>query len=190
MRGEPCPRCGRVGIQDHEEWWCFEHGTYGMRPAPWDATAEVRGSGVPKVPWSEQERLAWDTWRPGDPVPGWARSSTEEVIAQMGDAEGEITGNQLAKGLRRRLDVLAEEADGLVRSLEAHREEAAKIAGYFAYTGDPVTLPEVLQGGRKQGKKRGGSKKMAEPVECCGRVFDTSQGLAMHRTKKHTEANA
>lgn len=198
-----CPRCRRPGFRSHDEWWCFEHGPYEMpfaahdpaqmkAPDPGDGRVRRRDpfpGGLVRG-WSSEELREWETWQEGDPLPAWARSETEEAYM----ADGEITGNQLAESLRRRMRTLGQEVDELLGALEEKRAEAAKIEGYFAYIGEPIEVPDSLQTARKprgQGANKGKTApKLAEPVWCCGKQFDTPQGIATHRRHAgHVEAS-
>ena len=85
-----CPRCQRRGVRTHDEWVCFDHGTFVTPRRPWDLAvfdqadglelkeslgrekAGKRGGSMHVTPWTERELAEWDSWQEGDPLPEWA----------------------------------------------------------------------------------------------------------------------
>lgn len=76
-----CPKCGKPGLRNFDEWVCLQHDTFEYPVRAWDLPYDwgegdtyrqrrrVRG---PDVEVTEEERMEMATWKPGDPLPGWA----------------------------------------------------------------------------------------------------------------------
>lgn len=63
--------------------FCFDHGQFYEPDRAWDVSlnttlnvnpgrARARQAEMISLPWSEEERHEWETWREGDPLPEWA----------------------------------------------------------------------------------------------------------------------
>lgn len=94
---KPCPKCGKVGLRDHDEWLCITCGTYGIKIYGWDSLGcngradhdetgrELgrmrfnRSSHVPIIPWTPAQVEEWHNWREGDPLPRWAESNPDPL---------------------------------------------------------------------------------------------------------------
>lgn len=89
-----CPRCEKPGTRNHDEWMCFDHGTFVVVPRPGDPTGYDRADaeatktpGKPRVtyapshqfvPWTEKQLHDWESWQEGDPLPAWAENTEED----------------------------------------------------------------------------------------------------------------
>jgi len=81
-----CPKCGKPGRRNLDEWVCFEHSSFGFEAQAWDsagrggtADVELRDKGLgrrrryeakpPGLPWTPAEIETFETWKEGDEIP-------------------------------------------------------------------------------------------------------------------------
>lgn len=137
-------KCGRELSRVRGEWYCLkcwctvELPMLSQAEAAKEASA-VRDSarGIQPVPWTEEERRTWDTWKEGDPVPGETRRmEPEETSIKV------LNTNALGKSCIETLRYHQEQLAVLESKATKIREEAAKLVAIAQLAG--VEVPAEL----------------------------------------------
>lgn len=188
-------RCGRELSLVRGEWYCLKCFVTVEIPVltPEEAEREVRPDGRQRnrqpshvnVPWSEEERRAWETWKEGDPVPGEEREMEPEGIKTLNTRE---LGASCVESLR----YLAEQAALLDAKRARIAEEAKKLVDVAKLCGTnvPADLEALAKGGggskpKKRGSNAGPARGEFECRQGCGFVSPTAQGRGAHERFNH-----
>lgn len=200
-----CPRCEKPGTRNHDEWMCFDHGTFVVVPRPGDPTGYDRADaeatktpGKPRVtyappshqfvPWTEKQLHDWESWQEGDPLPAWAENTEEDDMTAptpqpAPGGRDELSAPELVRLTKNRVETLAATARTAIAALNKCQEEAATIAGFIKAMGEDFELPDELQGVKRAGRvQRAWTKK---PPQQCDECDFVGVNLGSHKANKH-----
>lgn len=203
-----CPRCDKPGKRNHDEWVCFDHGTFHTPPRAGDpsgfdgADGEAYRERVGRIrargnrpqysaPWTEEEREEWDSWQEGDPLPGWAADEETDDRKREKDmttpvpptGRDEISAGEMVRLMKNRTETLAKSARYAIDALAKVQDEAAKIAGFLHAMGEEYELAEELRSApTRAGTRRTWSKK---PPQQCDECDFVGVNIGAHKARTH-----
>lgn len=119
-RTDLCPRCHRILLRNHDVVECIGCGTISEPVRAWDSASDElerqdgkrkrRTVGSAIREWTEEERRVYESWQPGDPVPGeGSRMNLAERLKEMRTALREVDPTQNPRGWHKQLSVAQHE---------------------------------------------------------------------------------
>lgn len=198
-----CRKCGRELKRNGEDWFCASCWVTVELPSltPEEAERELgpkegnhkRSDAVtpPSPKWTEEERLAWATWKEGDPVPNEPQRMEPDV-----DSLKTLDTRQLGARCVEQLRYLQEQNALLEAKRDRIAEEAKKLLDIAKLCGAsvPESLASLARGSKaKPGpkpKQNAGPARGEFKCELCDNVSPTAQGASAHRRFNHADAAA
>ena len=185
-----CPRCSRRLVKNHDSIECLACGTLEVpvlsrQEAASEVEAEVghrapRGVGLRAgPPWTAEERLTWETWKEGDPVPGETENKRDE---RAPEPSGVIaSADELAKACQARITQIDWQARNLSSQLSALKGEAAQLGKVLALLRPTGARAPRAKGASDPSGREARAAGGPYPCEKCGREFGLPTARGMHQ---------